>query len=500
MTTGGTTDPRGATPQRSGRWPGSVSVSVRTRITVVIAVLTAIAMTGAGMLVYSLESERIRDGVTQQIEQELQEFREFQRSGIDPETGETFTDVHRLLRVFLQRQVPDDDEMLVRYREATPQDRTANRYGEEVLREPAYAAAVAGLLDSGGSTTFDSGEFGEVWVTVVPVRARSGAADARGALIVINFLDDEHDELNSTLRTYAVVAILSLVLISLLAALQSGRLLAPLRTLRRTAEEVSTTDLSQRIPERGNDDITALTRTINGMLDRLETGFADQRRFLDDAGHELRTPLTVLRGHLELVDLTDPEEVAETKDLLLEEVDRMSRLVGDLIVLAKSNRPDFVRPQPVDVAAVTAAVQSKARVLAEREWTDDGAAQVVAVLDEQRITQALLQLADNAAKHTSPGAVVAIGSAVDGNTLRMWVRDAGDGVPPQDRQRIFERFGRGEVGAGDEGFGLGLSIVQAIAEAHSGRVTVSDARPRGARFTLSIPLVRAEVPVPVEAH
>lgn len=111
-----------------------------------------------------------------------------------------------------------------------------------------------------------------------------------GALVIINFLAREHTELNGTLRTYTLVALLCLGLITTIAGFQSGRLLAPLRTLEETARDITATDLSRRIPERGNDDITALTRTINLMLERLDAGFTDQRRFLDDAGHELKTP------------------------------------------------------------------------------------------------------------------------------------------------------------------------------------------------------------------
>ena len=186
------------------------------------------------------------------------------------------------------------------------------------------------------------------------------------------------------------------------AAWVSGRLLSPLRTLRETADEIGETDLSQRLPVTGNDDITALTRTFNGMLDRLEAAFVGQRQFLDDAGHELKTPLTVLRGHLELLDTGSPEEVAETRELLLDEIDRMSRLVGDLILLAKSDRPDFVQPapgrprgahrptwSPRPAGSATATGRSTAR------------ADVKVVADEQRLTQAVLQLADNAVKHTA---------------------------------------------------------------------------------------------------
>ncbi len=150
------------------------------------------------------------------------------------------------------------------------------------------------------------------------------------------------------------------------------------------------------------------------MLARLELAFVGQRQFLDDAGHELKTPLTVLRGHLELLDPDDPDEVAETRALLLDEIDRMARLVGDLILLAKTDRPDFLAPSPVSVERLTHTLLSKARGLADRDWQLDGAAEGIVVMDEQRITQAVLQLADNAVKHTETGDTIAIGSEIDG--------------------------------------------------------------------------------------
>lgn len=460
-------------------------VSVRTRITVVIAVLTAAAMAGAGVLVYALESARIERSVSEQISQEIAEFRELR---IDPETGDPFVDVGNLLEVFLTRNVPDDDELLVGYVSGEETLATRNRYGQEVLDEPAYREVLADLADVGGTRTIDSPTFGETWVTVVPVTNTRG----RGALVIVNFLRDEHEELDGTLRTYALVALLSLGLLTTIAAFQSGRLLAPLRTLEETAREITTTDLSLRIPERGNDDITALTRTINGMLERLDAGFAAQRQFLDDAGHELKTPLTVVRGHLELLDPDDPDDLLATRDLLLDEVDRMSRLVTDLILLAKSRRPDFLVLGEVDLAPLTGAVLAKARALGERDWQLDETARGRCVLDEQRVTQALLQLADNAVKHTDTGAVVAVGSARGDGVVRLWVRDAGDGIAPEDREAVLERFGRSHVRAGDDGFGLGLSIVRAIADAHGGEVVIGDAAPHGARVEIVLPERRHE--------
>lgn len=486
MTTGttGTTGTRGTT---SGARRRLAQVSVRTRIALVIAVLTSLAMAGAGLLVYALESARIERQVTEQIDQEIAEFRELRR---DPRTGRQFDDVRRLLQVFLTRNVPDDDELLLGYTRGEQTIATRNRYGQEVIEEPAFRAVLDDLVDVGGTRIVESPAFGETWVTVVPVRNAEGS----GALVVVNFLADEHEELDRTLRTYAIVALLSLGLITAIAAVQSGRLLAPLRTLESTAREIGTTDLSRRIPEQGNDDITALTRTINAMLERLDAGFAAQRQFLDDAGHELRTPLTVLRGHLELLDGDDPDEVAATRELLLDETDRMSRLVGDLILLAKSRRPDFLVPAEVSLDVLLPSVLAKAGALGERDWRLDGAPAARVVLDEQRITQALLQLADNAVKHTDIGQQVAIGAAVEDARVRLWVRDGGDGIPPDDRAAVLERFGRSHVRAGDDGFGLGLSIVSAIADAHGGVVRIRDAEPRGALVEIDLPTSPSSIP------
>jgi len=151
-----------------------------------------------------------------------------------------------------------------------------------------------------------------------------------------------------------------------------------------------------------------------------------------------------------------------------------------------------VTTRPADLSRLTEDLVAKARGLGDRDWRLDGLAEVKVVVDEQRITQAVLQLADNAVKHTGPGDVVAIGSSYDGSSARIWVRDTGPGVPPADRERIFERFGRSTVAEGDEGFGLGLSIVGAIIDAHGGTVAVEDADPSGARFVITLPVVGSD--------
>ncbi len=451
---------------------------MRARITAALAALALVALTAAGLIVYVIERARIDEAVSRQIEQEIAEFEKL-RDGKDPATNEPFTNVEALLRLYLSRNVPSDEELLMGWLDNGHRLVSSD---DALARSPAFIAAVRRLLDTGGTERITS-DGQEHLFTVLPVRNRQTS----GALVVSINLDEVHQELNTTMRTYTIVAALSLGLIAALAFWQSGRLLAPLRTLRDTTNEIKATDLSQRIPVTGNDDLTALSVTFNDMLDRLEASFTTQREFLDDAGHELKTPITVLRGHLELLDQGSPEEVEETRVLLLDEVDRMARLVNDLILLAKSNRPDFLARDAVSLERLTETVLAKARGLGERGWESDGTGAGTVVVDEQRLTQALLALADNAVKHTRDGDVVAIGSSYDVHAVRLWVRDSGDGVPAADREVIFERFGRSRVRAGDEGFGLGLSIVRAIAEAHGGTVHVEDAMPRGSRFVITLP-------------
>jgi two-component system OmpR family sensor kinase len=457
------------------------SVSVRVRITATVALLVLAGLVVAGAVVWTIESRRLDQQVTTEIDQEFAEFAKLQDDrGNNPATGKPFESPQAMVRQFLESNVPDEDELLIGWWDGGV--RAQSPEWNDISRSSWLADAVRPLLADNGTTTVDS-EYGDLQIGVQSIEQGGDT----GALVVVTFLDRSRAGLAETMRTYAIVAALALLMVTAMAAWVSGRLLSPLRTLRETAEEISESDLSQRLPVTGNDDLTALTRTFNGMLARLESAFVGQREFLDDAGHELKTPLTVLRGHLELLDIDNPEDVAETRLLLLDEIDRMSRLVGDLILLAKSDRPDFLQTQPVDLDGLTRDLVAKARGLGDRDWVLDGVADIKIVADQQRLTQAVLQLADNAVKHTRDGDTVAIGSSATATEARLWVRDTGPGVPPEDRALIFERFGRSAVPPGDEGFGLGLSIVAAVVRAHGGTVSVEDADPPGARFVVTLP-------------
>ncbi len=370
---------------------------------------------------------------------------------------------------------------------------------DPVLPESLYSPVLS-MADPGRPVSGSLGaDKDRMRVTIRPIGVGTGGNTA--FLMIGRDTSDQQDRILASIRTYTMVAVGALLTAGLIGSLFAGHLLRPLRRLQEATEVVNHDDLSQRVDERrGADDVSQLARTFNLMLERLDAGAHEQQRFIDDVGHELRTPLTILRGHLELMSEDDPTEVVETRALLLDELSRMQRLVNDLLLLASAQRPEFIRRQELDVDRFTDEVMEKIRVLARRNWQVDELCGAVVNADPQRLTQALVQLAANAVKYTDDEATIALGSRVEPgtaddegvpgpDTLAVWVRDTGTGIDIRDQKRIFDRFGRVETGRGEEGAGLGLAIVTAIAEAHSGRVTVQSAPGQGSTFTLLIPLM-----------
>jgi two-component system OmpR family sensor kinase len=324
----------------------------------------------------------------------------------------------------------------------------------------------------------------------VPLAAAPG--EQRETFVVARFLAEERAEVADTVEVAGGIIGVLLLLATGLAWGATGRALAPVRLLTETARSLSDTDLSRRIP------VGARTRSASSRgrsttcSTGLESAFTSQRAFLQDAGHELRTPITIVRGHLELMD-DDPDRRRSTLALVDDELRRMGRMVDDLLLLARAQRPDFLHLDDVDVVSLTQEAAGKALGLGPRLWRVDEVAEGVAEADRQRLTQALVQLAANAVQHTQVGDEIGLGSRARGRELWLWVRDTGPGVPAADRQRVFERFHRGGQGRRrSEGAGLGLPIVRAIAEAHGGRVQLDSSPGRGATFTLVLPVLRPQ--------
>ena len=285
------------------------------------------------------------------------------------------------------------------------------------------------------------------------------------------------------LQLYAAMIAVAVVLVAAAAAwFLAGRVVAPVNELTETARSISESELGRRIRVRGTDEVANMGRTFNAMLDRLEAVYRSQREFLRAAGHEFRTPLTVATGHLELLaDGTTPEERDATIALVLDELRRMGRVTDDLQALAEAERADFLAPQQVDFRELADQLITKASALGERDWQLDEVAGGSFVADRARITQAVLNLADNAVKNTEEGATIAIGIGIRVDDVHIWVRDTGVGIPEEERERILERFVRGQhAGRRYRGAGLGLAIVTTVAKAHGGHVNV-ESRPARAR-------------------
>ena len=234
----------------------------------------------------------------------------------------------------------------------------------------------------------------------------------------------------------------------------------------------------------------------NEMLDRLQLAFDSQQRFLRDVSHELRTPITVIGGHLEVLKYR-PQEQNETIALVMDELDRMGRLVNDLLLLAKAERFDFLKCKPEELDWFTEEVYLKARTLANRSWRLESKGLSPIVVDRQRLTQAIMNLVENAVRHTKDGDRITIGSSVRECYMYFWVKDNGEGIALEDQRRIFERFVRAtnrdhirgtQAYRQFEGSGLGLSIVQAIVQAHGGSIELESDLGSGSTFTIIIPL------------
>ncbi|MFI6500715.1 sensor histidine kinase [Nonomuraea typhae] len=413
---------------------------------------------------------RVEERIATEFEHEAGELRTYA-------AGRPATDLDQLFVGYLQVNVADRREWFFTVVDGQPHRKGIGHSPVTLDEDAALVARVAEAEQpEDGSWPTRQGEIR--WASI-PVKVKG---DPRQGHFVIAIQYSQHrQEVVDAVRALALTSLAALALAGAAGWFVAGRVLAPVRMVRQAAERIGdSSDLTRRLGVVGNDDVAALARTFNHMLDRLQRAFEVQREFVDDAGHELRTPITVIRGHLELMG-DDPAEREETLALVTDELNRMNRIVDDLLTLAKSEQPGFLSLEEVELADLTVSVIAKARALGKRDWRVDEVAEAKIVADRQRLTQALMQLAANAVRHTPEGALVAAGSAVDGDKVRLWVRDGGPGVRPEDRERIFQRF----VRAGSrshQGAGLGLAIVSSIAEAHGGRVWVED----GARFVIEL--------------
>ncbi|MBE9004666.1 HAMP domain-containing histidine kinase [Fortiea sp. LEGE XX443] len=387
---------------------------------------------------------------------------------------------------FLGNQIPEDDTFLIVLWKG-------NFYKSSPRARPKELSSDSKLIQYW--TTLTKGEQGEKIIpgsSIDSIIYLAKPVTLNGkSMAVFAIAHTTAGERGEVLEAVTVIIQLSagvLILALVLAWVTSGKILAPLRLLAQTTRNISELELNQRIFVDGKGELAELATTFNDMMDRLQTAFISQRNFINDAGHELRTPITIIRGHLELMG-DDPQEIQETLALVMDELERMNRLVNDLILLAKAEQSDFLLLETVDVRSFTEELFVKIKALGDRNWQLQSTAKGKIVADRQRLTQAVMNLVQNATQHTKNTDTITIGSAIYLNKVKFWVHDTGEGIAKADQQRIFQRFARAvNSRRRSEGSGLGLSIVQAIVEAHGGKVILASQLGAGATFTILLPL------------
>jgi two-component system OmpR family sensor kinase len=373
---------------------------------------------------------------------------------------------------------------------------------------PAVTAANAARLERGPFTVGSVGGAGERWRALAVARA-----DGRGVVVVAVPLND----LESTVRRLLVLeGAVTLGVLALIAALAWWMVrlgLRPLDQMEETADAIAAGDLSRRVESSDRrTEVGRLGSALNAMLTQIEAAFTERegtehrlRRFVADASHELRTPLTAIRGYAELYQqgiATSPAEVDRAMARIRGETDRMALLVEDLLLLARLDQGRPLRTEAVDLGSVVRDAVDDARAaepgrplhlqLPGGDGTPDeaGAAPVVVEGDAARLHQVVANLLANVRTHTPAGAPATVTLTGGDGQARLVIGDRGPGLPEGAGAQVFERFWRADGARSRHrgGFGLGLSIVAGIVQAHGGSVGVESPPGGGAIFTVTLPL------------
>ena len=322
-----------------------------------------------------------------------------------------------------------------------------------------------------------------------------------GSIVGVMQLGMSRDDVDETLRLLMIMLGIAAPLVVVAAAtggyVIAGKALAPVASITTLAANISSNELQARIDlELPDDEVGRLARTFNAMLGRIEEGFERQRRFTGDAAHELRTPLSMMRGEVDLA-LRQPRSVDEYQAALegLDfDLERVTGLVSSLLMLARADErklnPDL---EAFDLARTVAALLDQFWGAATAKEVDLRSAVDLPTLvaDEDQIIQVLVNLLDNALTHTPSGGQIEVGATREGENARIWVRDTGLGISPEDLPRVFDRFYRADRGRARSsgGTGLGLSIARAIVEAHGGTISLSSEPGHGTTAQFVLPLL-----------
>ncbi len=376
---------------------------------------------------------------------------------------------------------------------------SANIQSREIpLSQPSFRASLE------GHSTFESVQF----ENGVPLRLLSVPIRQGDRLVNILRVGTSLQSTNRMLHRLLV----GLYIASPLALLVSlgggwflaGRALRPVHAITKAAQRIAAGDWTQRIrTPHSNDEIGQLASTFNDMIGRLEVSFRQIRQFSADASHELRTPLTITKGETELA-LRRPRQAEDYRVVLesnLEEIDRMSRIVDELLFLSRADLGEIkLKMVPVQLDDLVREIQQQAQILGEERHIQtvlEVVEPVVVQGDDLRLRELLLNLLDNAVKYSQKGQTVELSLTVSGGQGKLVIRDHGIGIAPEDQERVFDRFYRTDEARAHaaKGTGLGLSICKWIVEVHHGTIEMKSTTQGGSCFTVCLPLASSAVMV-----
>jgi two-component system OmpR family sensor kinase len=439
---------------------------IRLRLTLAFTVVMAVVLAAMSFFVYSRVDHALLVSIDQSLSLQTVDVSHFERGRLDRDSA-AGGGIAQVLR-------PD-----------------GTVFGSDPLGLPPLLSAAELRRVSAGERIVRSGSLPGVRGHWRVLAQRRSFEDGRAVLVAARSLEPRDETLHHLLRELALAGPLALLLAALAGYGLAAAALRPVEAMRVRAQAISASTPGARLPHgRSRDEISRLAETLNAMLARLEAAFAHERRFVADASHELRTPLALLKTELEVAlrRRRTREELEDALRSASEETDRLTRLAEDLLLIARSDAGELpVRREPVTAAEVLDVVARRFRgLVAEKGRSLELVPPNGLVLDADpvRLEQALGNLVDNALAHAA-GRIV-LSAEPQGELVALHVRDDGPGFPPEFIGDAFDRFSRSDEARSGGGSGLGLSIVDLIAEAHGGAAGARNRSEGGADVWIAV--------------
>lgn len=457
-------------------------MSIRLRLTLLYTAILAIALVVSSVALYASQSQTTLDIVKTNLTRQGELFAHGPRSG-PGDSNEPLPGANLPGRWTQMRSA--DGTVVAR----------SNDISDITL--PLSAEGLA-AVQSGGRW-FETAQVSDEPLLIYSVPARTQAGQA--AIVQVAAPIGEREQALNNLKLILVLGCGMVILMAFgLSWVVGGTALSPIQRITHTARAIGAEqDLSRRVRHSGpNDEVGQLAATFNTMLDALEAAHTQleqaldsQRRFVADASHELRTPLTTVRGNIELLEHKPPLSADERAEVLADtqdEVERLIRLVNQLLALARADAGHALRREPIPLGPLLEDVCRQTKLLGPgRTLLCEPATGLTALGDRDALKQVCLILLDNAVVHTPPEAQVAVTAARVGARVEIRFHDTGAGMEAETLAHIFERFYRGDSSRSGRSSGLGLAIARDLVQAQGGDLTVQSAPGQGSTFRVALP-------------